>query len=226
MHATIEIEMNDSGTLQDCDILMLDMDGTLLDLAFDTYMWLQHIPGAYASAKDIEFSEARQRLYEHYLRLQGKLDWYCLDHWSERLDLDILGLHREQRDRIGWLQGAEEFLQRVSDSGLRVIMTTNSHRDTLQLKAEMTGVDQYFDAIYTAHDFGFPKEEQPFWEALARAEDFDPARAMFVDDTETVLASAKRYGVGHLRHITRPDSSRDAKVSGDYPGITGVAEIR
>lgn len=218
--------MSDSSTLQDCDTLMLDMDGTLLDLAYDTFMWLQHIPNAYASANDIEFEEARRHLYKHYLRLRGQLDWYCLDHWSDRLQLDILGLHREQRERIGWLQGAEDFLKRVSNSGLRVLMVTNSHRDTLQLKAEMTGIDRYFDSIHTAHDFGHPKEDQTFWAALARAENFDPARTLFVDDTESVLASARRYGLGHLLHITRPDNSRDAAASESFQGIGGVAEIR
>lgn len=218
--------MKDSSTLQDCDTLMLDMDGTLLDLAYDSYMWLQHIPDAYAAANNIRFEDARRHLYEHYLRLRGQLDWYCLDHWSDRLQLDILGLHREQRERIGWLSGAEKFLQRVSDSGLRVLLVTNAHRDTLQLKAEMTGIDRYFDSIHSAHDFGHPKEDQSFWAALAAAEDFDPARTMFVDDTESVLASAERYGLRHLRHITRPDSTLEAASSESFHGVSGVAEIR
>lgn len=221
--------MTRNNALQDCDTLMLDMDGTLLDLAYDSYMWLQHIPAAYASARSVSFDDAYKVLYAHYLRLQGQLDWYCLDHWSERLGLDILALHRDERARIGWLPGAEAFLQRVTASGMRVMLVTNSHRDTLQLKSEMTGIGGYFESVHTAHDFGFPKEERQFWASLAEVEEFDPARTMFVDDTETVLASAQRFGLRHLVRVTQPDTSRDASDSysnsSTFTGVAGVTEL-
>jgi putative hydrolase of the HAD superfamily len=71
--------------LADCETLMLDMDGTLLDLAYDNYMWMEHIPAAFARQNALSEDEAKQRLRETFLRLEGKLDWYCLDHWSEAL---------------------------------------------------------------------------------------------------------------------------------------------
>ena len=33
---------------QEIDTVLLDMDGTLLDLHFDNYFWMQHMPMAYA----------------------------------------------------------------------------------------------------------------------------------------------------------------------------------
>ena len=220
--------MNARPPLSDCRTLMLDMDGTLLDLAYDNYMWLTHIPAAYAERHGLDPETARERLYAHYRRLSGDIDWYCLDHWSDRLDLDVLGLHRAERDRIGWLPGAREFLQALADAGgsrPRVLLVTNSHRDTLALKSEVTGIDGYFDAMHTAHDFGYSKEQQPFWDALAQAESFDPATTLFIDDTESVLASAARYGIGSLLRITRPDTSRAARDPGPWTGISGVAEL-
>ena len=32
----------------DIDTVLLDMDGTLLDLHFDNYFWTRHVPEAYA----------------------------------------------------------------------------------------------------------------------------------------------------------------------------------
>jgi len=38
---------------QDIDTVLLDMDGTLLDLHFDNYFWLHYLPEKYASAQNI-----------------------------------------------------------------------------------------------------------------------------------------------------------------------------
>lgn len=211
--------------LKKCDTLMLDMDGTLLDLAFDNYMWLTHIPSAYAKARSLPQDDARNELYAQFHRMRGQLEWYCLDHWSERLQLDIVGLHHAERARIGWLPGAREFLEGVKREGLRVLLVTNSHRDTLDLKSEATGIARYFDEIYTAHDFGFPKERQEFWQTLASVEAFDPQTTMFVDDTEPVLSSAREFGVSQLVKISRPDTTREARPSDDFPNVEGVAEL-
>ncbi len=72
---------------------MLDMDGTLLDLAYDNYMWLEHIPTVYAQKNDLSEAAAKEKLYGIMKKIQGELIWYSLDHWSEVLDLDVASLH-------------------------------------------------------------------------------------------------------------------------------------
>jgi len=214
-----------AAVLDECDTLMFDMDGTLLDLAFDNYMWLQHIPAAYARQNGLRDDEARSRLYAHYRRLQGQLEWYCLDHWSERLGIDVLALHRAEHQRIGWLPGARSFLAAQAGQGRRLLLVTNSHPDTLRVKDEVTGIGAFFDRIYSAHDFGHAKEQQSFWRKLAAVEPFARERTLFVDDTEPVLASAQRFGIGNLLAVTRPDTSQPTRRGGRFAGIAGVAEL-
>jgi HAD superfamily hydrolase (TIGR01509 family) len=211
--------------LDQCDTLMLDMDGTLLDLAYDNYMWMEHIPAAYAKKNEVSEDDARAHLYATFKRLEGRLNWYCLDHWSEVLDLDVVALHREQNGRIGFLPGAREFLQRVAGQNVRLLLVTNSHRHTLDIKAEVTDIVDYFDKVYTSHDLGHAKEDQPFWHALRGHEGFDPARTVFVDDNVTVLQSARDFGVDMLLHITRPDTRRPAREHEDFVGIEGVGDL-
>ncbi len=211
--------------LDACDTLMLDMDGTLLDLAYDNYMWLQRIPAAYAEQNEISEGEARNHLYAVFRRLEGKLDWYCLDHWSDQLDLDVVALHRQQNGRIGFLPGAKKFLESVAAHHVRVLMVTNSHQSTLDIKSEVTDIVEYFDGIYTSHALGHAKEDQPFWEKLRDKEAFDPARTVFVDDNVAVLQSARDFGVEMLLHITRPDTERPVRAHEDFVGIEGVGEI-
>ncbi|MFQ5983114.1 MAG: GMP/IMP nucleotidase, partial [Woeseiaceae bacterium] len=189
--------------LRNCDTLMLDMDGTVLDLAFDNYVWNELVPLAYARRSGMDRDAARAYLFSEYRSVKGQLDWYCLDHWSEKLGLDILEIHRSVVERIGYLPGARKFLETVSKRDTRMLLVTNSHRDTLAVKAEATGIDDFFDHIYTSHDVGAAKEDQSFWQAVQDAEAFDPGRTLFIDDNVEVLRSAHRFGVQMLLTITR-----------------------
>jgi putative hydrolase of the HAD superfamily len=204
---------------------MLDMDGTLLDLAFDNYMWKELIPAEYARRHGLAPAVARQKLFARYRRLLGKLDWYCLDHWSEALGIDVLALHRRMHARIGWLPGAREFLEAMAGYDLRLLLVSNSHPDTLAVKTEVTGIAGYFHGVYLSHELGHAKEEQPFWEALRTRELFDPARTVFVDDNLTVLKSAQRFGLRNLLAVTRPDTTGPAQKHGNFTGIEGVSAL-
>ncbi|MDH3861387.1 MAG: GMP/IMP nucleotidase, partial [Gammaproteobacteria bacterium] len=62
--------------LERCETLMLDMDGTILDLAFDNYIWKDLVPRRYAAANGMSFAEARDLLFEKYAAVQGDLEWY------------------------------------------------------------------------------------------------------------------------------------------------------
>lgn len=211
--------------LAKCDTLMLDMDGTILDLAYDNYMWMTHVPQRWASQNGMSLEQARRHLFEKFGAAQGDLRWYCLDHWSEHLGLDVAQLHRDNHERIGFLPGALEFLQRVRESRVRLLLVTNSHQATLDLKDEVTGLTAYFDGIYTSHAFGFAKERQEFWHALRDATDFDPATTMFVDDNPTVLQSAATYGVQHPVVISRPDTSRPRHDTCEFVAVEGLADL-
>jgi putative hydrolase of the HAD superfamily len=95
----------------------------------------------------------------------------------------------------------------------------------LRVKSDVTGIGDYFDGVYTSHEFGYAKEDPTFWRALQAAETFDPERTLFVDDTESVLQSAERFGLRHLRAVTRPDSTRPVRSGGRYTGVERVAEL-
>ena len=204
---------------------MLDMDGTVLDLAYDNYVWKELVPEHYARISGISVDDARSRLFAKYEAIQGDIQWYCLDHWSERLGLDVLELHRGVNHRSGYLPGAKGFLQALREHEVRVLLVTNSHPDTLALKDEATGLAAYFDEIYTSHQFGFAKERQEFWHALQEEEDFRRESTLFVDDNRTVLQSAETYGLEMLVEISQPDTSEPARETAAYTGVPGVADL-
>jgi putative hydrolase of the HAD superfamily len=118
-----------------------------------------------------------------------------------------------------------KFLQHVQASNIRVLMVTNSHRDTLELKDDITGVASYFDGVYSSHDYGYAKEHQEFWHALQDEVGFDPETTMFVDDSQPVLQSAAVYGMAKLVEITQPDTSKPTRPDPKYPNVEAVADL-
>jgi 5'-nucleotidase len=202
------------------DTVLLDLDGTLLDLAFDNHFWRETVPAAYAAARGMTPDEARKALIPRFRAREGTLEWYCIDHWSRDLGLDVAALHRRESARIAWLPGAPEFLERVGRMGKRMVLVTNAHPETLRIKDAQTGVTRYFDAVVSSHTFGAPKESAVFWQGLREAQPSDRERTMFVDDSPPVLRAGKAAGIGWIYAIRGEPNAGDEFVS-----VESVAEL-
>jgi putative hydrolase of the HAD superfamily len=207
------------------DTVLLDMDGTLLDLHFDNDFWNRRIPEHYALQNGMSITASRAHLQPIFEREQGKLNWYCLDFWTDTLGFDVATLKRQLADGIAWRHSARDFLDRLRDSHCDVILITNAHPETLRIKMEQIDLGPWFSHLLTSHQFGAAKESQDFWQRLAAAHPFDPARTLFVDDSESVLAAAERFGVEHLITLRQPDSSIPPRADTRYPAIHHFDEI-
>lgn len=203
----------------DIDTVLLDMDGTLLDLHFDNHFWLEHLPQRYAELHGISRAAADAELLPLFRAHAGTLPWYCTDFWSRELKLSVRELKREVAHLIALRPDADTFLKALRAAGKRVALITNAHRDSLSLKLERVELAPYFDRLISSHDYGFPKEDQQFWFALQQDFAFSPARTLFIDDSLPILRSAQRYGIAHLRAISHPDSRLGAKPSEEFIAI-------
>lgn len=210
---------------QSIDSVFLDMDGTLLDLNFDTYFWTEHVPQRFAEKNGIALEQAKTQLYPRFYAVTGTMNWYCLDYWTRELGLDIALLKEEVEHLIAVHPHVPEFLERARGSGKRVVLVTNAHMKSLQLKMERTKLAGHFDAIVCSHDYGMPKEDIRFWEKLQDAEPFAPARTLLVDDSLPVLRAARDYGIGFLRAVAKPDSRQPPRDDGEFPAIDNFSDI-
>jgi putative hydrolase of the HAD superfamily len=207
------------------DTVLLDMDGTLLDLRFDSYFWLELVPERYAVRHGLTVDAARAALGPMFAGKQGTLDWYCTDFWTRELSIDIAAMKHEVREHVRFLPGAKQFLQALRDKGVRVALVTNAHRDSLKVKATQTGLLDYFDVVFSSHSFGVPKEHPQFWPQLEAQLGFDRARTLFVDDSHAVLSAARRYGIAHIVAISKPDSTLAVREVKEFMSVEAVSEL-
>ncbi len=201
------------------DTILLDMDGTLLDLNFDNHFWLEFVPRRYAQKNGLTIEQAKLQLVPQFKEMEGKIEWYCLDYWSKTLKLDIAGLKAEIAGLIAVLPHVTEFLTAIQQSPKQLILVTNAHRDSLDLKMEETCLSPFFDQIISSHDYGAPKEAQSFWTQLYKHQPFDKQRTLLVDDSLAVLKSAKLYGIKYLISISKPDSQLAKREIIGFPAI-------
>jgi len=207
------------------DTVLLDMDGTLLDLHFDNHFWQHHLPLRFAERHGLDPAASTQALHERFAREQHRLRWYCTDHWSAELGLDVIALKREVEHLIAERPWASAFLRALGAGNRPRILITNAHRDSLGLKLRLTGIGAGLDRLISSHDYGAPKEDPAFWERLAQQVRFDPERTLFIDDSEPVLQAARDYGIGHLLCIRQPDSKRPPREDLAFPALDCFSEL-
>jgi 5'-nucleotidase len=212
-------------TWHQIDTVLLDMDGTLLDLHYDNTLWNELLPVRYGALHALSVEVARERLFSYMGERLGTLEFYCLDHWARYTGLDIVALHRELTGLIRFRPSAEPFLDWLRSQGKRSVLVTNAHRASLEVKNAHAEVITRLDADVSCHDYGMPKESPGFWDALMAEHPFDPERTLLIDDNAAVLAAAAGFGIRHLLTVTQPDSGRPLRDALDYPAFNDFREL-
>ncbi len=207
------------------DEILLDLDGTLLDLNFDLHFWLEYLPIIYSEKHKVRIEDAKNILQKILDAEIGTLNWYCLDFWRNKLDLDIVQLKRNVSHLIQVHPNVDEFLTQVKLTNKKIYLVTNAHRKTIKLKMQATKIEQYFDDIISSHDFGFAKQEQHFWHELTRNIGLIKERAIFFDDSKDVLHAARKFNIGQIIAISKPSSKLDAKEVSGFINIENFSQV-
>lgn len=210
---------------EDIDTVLLDLDGTLLDKHFDDYFWEQYVPEHYSIKHDISVEEAKEELFGRYQQVENTLDWTDLDYWSEQLGMDMKDLKLRVNHLIQVHPYVTNFLQHCRFLEKKVVLVTNAHSKTLQIKLDKTAIGGLFDRIICSEEIGLAKEHRQFWERLEKKVGFDKKRTLLADDTEKVLQAAREFGIAQLIFVARPSSRAQARYSENFPSIEYFREL-
>ena len=198
---------------QTIDDVLLDMDGTLLDLHYDATFWLKNVHSIVASLTGESENEIRDRFQKELKRHEGTLAWYCTDRWAEFFGIDLIEAKRQLAHLIRYRPHAKQFLEALRPLPLRTIIATNAHPDVIQLKLDVVPLSTLVDGIVSSHQYGVAKEHPNFWTALFDEYSIDPNRAIFMDDSPRVLDAADRAGVREIVEIRHPNLSEPPRTT-------------
>ncbi|MEM9620840.1 MAG: GMP/IMP nucleotidase [Pseudomonadota bacterium] len=207
------------------DTVILDMDGTLIDLNYDNHVWNDLVPVAYAEAANLSLTQAKQNLHEHMAEIHGTIQFYNFDYWSNYCGINMVAIHELVTEMIAYRSGVLEFLEWLNDSGRQTIIATNAHRDSVVIKNRFTNIEAVVPKLVSSHDYGYPKEDPRFWASLQHQHPYTPSHALFVDDNEPVLDAAALAGINHLLCVSEPDSDRPLRTNLSYPSFNCFSEI-
>ena len=207
------------------DTVLLDMDGTLLDLNFDNYFWLEYLPERFAEKFSLQADEAKTLINKKTQALEGTLEWYSTTYWSQALDIDVVALKQEVRHLVSEMPYCHEFLDGLKAANKDIVMVTNAHHDSLDIKMDKTGLAHKFDKLISVHEFSLPKENTQCWLEVQKIHPFNPLRSLLIDDNLNVLKSAEQYGIANLLAIYQPDSKAAKKDVEHFNAIHTFDEI-
>ena len=210
---------------QAIETVLLDMDGTLLDLHYDSFFWQQYLPERYAEIKGVQLQAAKQLVITETKLNGGTLNWYSTDYWSQLLDLDVVKLKHEISHKVAIRPYCIDFLDALRAAGKDVVMVTNAHHDSLNLKMDKTQLADKFDRLITVHEFSVPKEDPQCWHEVYKLHPFLGTKTLLIDDNLHALESAREYGIQHLLAIFQPDSQAPRREIVGFDAIHSFDEI-
>ncbi len=213
-----------SSQWQSISWVLLDMDGTLLDLCFDDHFWQTALPQAYAENHQVSLAEADAFINRIANEKYGSLDWYCIDFWSQQVGFDIRPTKQTLAHLIGFRKGALAFLKWLKHQGKHVILATNAHPDSIALKDAQTDLSAWVDHILHAHDANAPKESADYWQWLHKKTQFIGEQTLFIDDNDHILDAAHSAGIGYCIGVNTPNSAAKPKAS-RYPAFDHFQEL-
>tara|TARA_A100001035_G_scaffold211266_1_gene171129 strand:- start:171 stop:512 length:342 start_codon:yes stop_codon:yes gene_type:complete len=106
-----------------------------------------------------------------------------------------------------------------------IIIVSNAHRDTINIKLTKTKLWSYFDDVISSHDYGYPKEDINFWINLEKNLLFEKTKSVLIDDNIDSLKRASEFGIKDIIGITKPDSTRANLIINDFPTVSNISEL-
>lgn len=176
------------------DGAIFDMDGTLLD----TMPIWEHATESYLVGKGIEVKEKLSETLFTMSMKQGAAyvkEKYGLSESIEELIAATNAIVAEAyRSRAEAKPGMPEFLEKLKQQGVKMVVATSTDRIHAEAALKHTGLYDYFDRIFTCSEVGEGKAKPDIFEAAAAQLGTKRASTWVFEDALYAIKTAKKAG--------------------------------
>lgn len=180
-------------------IISFDLDGTITTKEFADLVWLEGIPTVYARDRNIDIDAAKRYVLEEYNKLgDGKVEWYNLDYWIKKWNLQITSekLLRKYSYAIAVYPDAVSVIPSLSEK-YTLIITSNARREFIDIQLEKIGFKKFFTYIFSStSDKNIVKKNPRFYRIICDKLDVDPGEIIHIgDDREADFLIPRSIGI-------------------------------
>jgi len=166
-------------------LISFDLDGTLVDFTYSSWVWGGGVPRLYARKYGITLSEAITRVTSEYERTgDASLEWYEIAYWFKRFGLPGTGrqLMEEHRNKVRLYPEVKEVLG-ILRQRYELIVVSNAAREFIDMEVMETGIECYFSKIFSAtSDFEQVKKTPQFYNQICDIMGVLPTEMIHVGD--------------------------------------------
>ena len=166
-------------------IISFDMDGTLVESEYTDWVWHHGIPSLYAEKAGLSVEEAKDLVMREYRKVgEAAIEWYDIKYWFRLFQLEMgwKALMKRYVDKINVYPDVNHLLDRLRGK-FRLVLTSNAGREFIDVEMEATGLDRYFDQIFSAtSDFQEVKKTPCFYQRICEILKIQPEEMAHVGD--------------------------------------------
>lgn len=133
----------------DIQVVSFDLDGTLVDDAFDQAIWFVEIPRRFAALHGLDFEEARSRVVADYAALRGHPRWTDMGFWFQRFGIGDWRPAAEALTHLIRLYPETLAVLQALKPRYRLIVVTQSEPKFYRVKLRTSDLGSYFEAVYS-----------------------------------------------------------------------------
>ena len=166
-------------------LISFDLDSTLIEPTFTTFVWEIGIPRLYAKKNNVSLSEATSIVKGEYDRVgEGAMEWYDIDYWFRFFELaerwqDLMEEHRYKVRPFPEVKEVMEELGKPHD----LIIVSNAAREFIEMEVKEAGIEEYFTRIFSVtSDFGQVKKTPECYKEVLKAMGVTPTNTVHVGD--------------------------------------------
>lgn len=200
------------------DAILFDMDGTLID---SMWMW-EAIDVEYLGSFGKELPEDLQKCIE------GMSFSETAEYIKERFQIpdstDQMKAQWNQmacekyRHEVPYKKGAEDFLKKCKEEGIRLGVATSNSRELVEVAAEALGMYGYFDEILTACEVKKGKPAPDVYLEVAKRLGVAPEKCLVFEDVLAGVMAGKNAGmtVCAIKDVHSKSSEEQIRQIADY----------